>query len=158
MKKLFITAAIATMFSVTAFAKTTTTTFTGEENISYSVLNHFRADFNEAKNPAWTLTANCQKVSFDYKGAKLTAFYDLAGAYLGVTQDVDFKEIPADLQKEVTAKYSTYAVNEVIKFETDGSNTDINPLVYFVDLKKADSEVIVRATPGEGLSFYKKVK
>ena len=156
MKKLFITAAIATMFSVTAFAKSTT--YTGEENISYTVLNRFHTDFSQATNAAWTVTPNCQKVIFTLNGAKLTAFYDLGGAYLGVTQDVDFKEIPFSLQKEVTAKYGTYAVNEVIKFETDSNNTEINPLVYFVDLKKADSEVIVKVIPGEGLSFYKKVK
>jgi hypothetical protein len=159
MKKLFITAAIATMFSITAFAadggKTITT---GEENISYAVLNRFNADFSGAKNAAWTVTPNCQKVTFTLEGSQKTAFYDMTGAFLGTTQDVDFKTIPESAQEEVNSKYSGYNINEVIKYQNDGSNPDINPLAYFVDLKKADSEIVVRVTPGEKVYFFKKVK
>ena len=155
MKKLFITAAIATMFSVTAFAKAPVT---GEENISYAVLNHFNADFKNAKMPAWTVPPTCQKVTFILDGAHVTAFYNLSGDYLGTTQDVDFKAIPETAQTEITKKYSGYTVAEVIKYESDGSNPDVSTLAYFVDLKKADSELLVKVIPGESVSFFKKVK
>lgn len=155
MKKLFITAAIATMFSFTALAKTPVT---GEENISYAVLNHFNSDYKNAKMPAWTVTPTCQKVTFILDGAHLTAFYDLAGEYLGTTQAVDLKTIPAEAQKEIATKYSGYAVAEVIKYVNDGSNADVSPLAYFVDLKKAGSEIVVRVTPGEKVHYFKTIK
>jgi len=159
MKKLFITAATAILFSVSAFAATSSTiNITGEENISYTVLNQFNADFKGAKNAAWTVTKTSQKVKFTLDDVQMTAFYSLTGEFLGSTQDVAYKVIPADAQKEIASKYADYAVNEVIKYQNDGSNPDIDALTYFVDLKKAGSEIVVRVTPGESVHFFKTVK
>ena len=159
MKKLFITAAIATMFSVTAFAADGGKKNTSEAGITTSALNHFATGFTQAKDAVWSVSANCQKAIFNLNGVSTTAFYDLSGEYIGSTQDVDYAIIPADAKETIAKKYTDYAVNEVIKFNYEGTNTDINPIVYFIDLKKADaSEVVLRIAPGEGLSFYKKVK
>lgn len=160
MKKLFITAAIATMFSVTAFAangggKTTITS--GEDKISGTVLNQFSAEFKDAKNAAWTVTAKCEKVTFTLDGAKMTAFYDLAGTYLGATQAIEFKAIPFASQEEITEKYKGYAVKEVIKYENEDVDAD-SPKAYFVDMKKADSEVILKVTADEKVTVFKTVK
>jgi hypothetical protein len=162
MKKLFITAAIAILFSISAFATDGgkgNIAVTGEGKISYTVLNQFAANFKNAKNASWAVTPNCQKVTFTLDGAQMTAFYDLAsGSYLGTTEDIDFKTIPFSAQEEITSKYAGYGVKEVIKYETDGTNPEVKPLVYFVDLKKADGEVLVTVTPGEGTSLFKKIK
>jgi hypothetical protein len=159
MKKLFITAVTAIVFSASAFAaKGTTSIITGEENISYAVLNQFQAEFKDAKNADWKVTSNCQKVTFTLDGVKMTAFYSLIGEYLGTTEYVDYKTVPANAQKEIAAKYKDYTVSEVFKYQNDGSNRDIDTLAYFVDLKKADSEIVLRVTPGEGIHFYKSIK
>ena len=159
MKKLFITAATAILFSVSAFAATSSTiNITGEENISYTVLNQFNAEFKGAKNAAWTVTTTSQKVKFTLDDVQMTAFYSLTGDFLGTTQDVAYKVIPADAKKEIASKYADYAVSEVIKYQNDGSNPDIDTLAYFVDLKKAGSEIVVRVTPGESVHFFKTVK
>jgi len=159
MKKLFITAATAILFSVSAFAGTTSATIiTGEENVSYAVLNQFNAEFKGAKEAAWTVTSQSQKVSFVLDGVKMTAFYSLSGEFLGTTTAVDYKVIAAADQKEIAAKYADYTVAEVIKYQNDGSNPDIDSLTYFVDLKNVNSELVLRVTPGEGVHFFKKVK
>jgi len=159
MKKMFITAVTAIVFSASAFAATgTTSIITGEENISYAVLNQFHADFRGAEHADWKVTSNCQKVTFTLDGVKMTAFYSLMGEYLGTTEYVDYKTIPATAQKEIAANYKDYAVSEVFKYQNDGSNRDIDTLAYFVDLKKAGSEIVVRVTPGEGIHFYKTIK
>jgi hypothetical protein len=157
MKKLFITAAIATMFSVTAFADggKKTTTGTSEANVSHVVLNQFNVDFTDAANVAWALTPNCQKVDFTVSDVKYTAFYSLSGDYLGLTQNVDYKVLPASTQKEIAEKYKGYAVSEVIKYQTQ--KTD-EPLVYFVDVKKADSEIVLKVTPNQNVAFFQQVK
>jgi hypothetical protein len=159
MKKLFITAATAILFSVSAFAATgIKTNITGEENVSYTVLNQFHADYSGATEADWKVDRNCQKVTFLLDGTKMTAFYSLAGDFMGTTQDVTYKVIPADAQKEIASKYAGYEVTQVIKYQNDGSNRDVDALTYFVDMKKADSEIVVRVTPGESVHFFKKVK
>ena len=155
MKKLFITAAIATMFSVTAFADGgKKAKAEGEKNVSYTALNKFSAEFENASNVVWTVTPNTQKVEFVLEGAKFTAFYDLDGEYLGRTQEVSVLLLPEPNRKELAAKYADYTVSHVIQYE----NKSAEPLVYFVDLVKAGKEVVLKAAPNEGLSFFQTIK
>lgn len=159
MKKLLFTAVIATLISVTAFAADGgKKTATGEPTISYTLLNKFAADFKSAKNATWTVTSNCQKVAFTLNGAQLTAFYDLTGEYVGTTQVVDYKTIPFAAQEEIAAAYKGYAVKEVVQFQYDVNNTDLSSATYFVDMKKADSEIVLKAATGEKTTLFKTVK
>jgi len=159
MKKLFITTAIAAIFSVTAFAGDGgKKPVAGEVAVTYEAVNHFKTDFKKVKNATWTVTANCQKASFDWNGVLMTAFYNLDGQYLGATHNVGYTTVPAGAQQEINAAYTAYAVKNVIQFEYNGENTAIDPLVYFVDLQKADSEIVLKVTPDEKVTFYKQVK
>jgi len=157
MKKLFITAAIATMFSASVFADGTKKAHT--VNVSYSVVNQFNADFVNASSVVWTVNNNFQKADFVYEGIQMTAFYNLQGEFVAVTQDIDANAIPAAAKKEIAEKYVGYAVNEVIVVQ---ANTELNPdadeTAYFVDLKSASKEVLVRLTQQAHVEFYKEIK
>ena len=158
MKKLFITAAIATLFSASVFADGTKKAKT-EVNVSYSVLNQFTADFADASNVVWTVNGSFQKADFISGDVKKTAFYNLQGQFVALTQDVDARAIPAKAQKEITEDYKGYTVNEVIVIQ---NNTELNPdadeTAYFVDLKNDTKEVLVKITPEAHVEFYKQVK
>jgi hypothetical protein len=158
MKKLFITAAIATLFSASVFADGTKKAKT-EVNVSYSVLNQFTADFADASNVVWTVNGSFQKADFISDNAKKTAFYNLQGQFVALTQDVDARAIPAKTQKEIAENYKGYTVNEVIVIQ---NNTELNPdadeTAYFVDLKNDTKEVLVKITPEANIEFYKQVK
>jgi hypothetical protein len=158
MKKLFITAAIATMFSVSAFADGTKKT-DAKVSVSYGVLSQFNADFADAKDVTWSVNKNFQKADFILNNAKLTAFYNLRGEFVAVTQDLDVKAIPAKAQAEIAAKYKGYDVNEVILLQNNTDlNADADETAYFVDLKNDTKEVLVRITPEAHIVFYKQVK
>jgi len=158
MKKLFITAAIATLFSASVFADGTKKSNTAV-NVSYTVLNQFSADFADAKNVVWTVNKNFQKADFINEGVKMTAFYNLQGDFVSLTTDVDAKAIPAKAQKEIDEKYKGYVVNEVIVLQNNTAlNSDIDEIAYFVDLKNDTKEVLVRITPQAHIEFYKEVK
>ncbi|MDB5143756.1 MAG: hypothetical protein JWQ66_2469, partial [Mucilaginibacter sp.] len=158
MKKLFITAAIATMFSASVFADGNKKSNTAA-NVSYSVLNQFSTDFADAKNVSWTVNKNFQKADFVNEGVKMTAFYNLSGEFVALTTDVDTKAIPAKAQKQIADKYKGYAVNEVIVVQ---NNTELNPnaeeAAYFVDLKSNTKEVLVKITSEANIEFYQEVK
>ena len=157
MKKLFITAAIATMFSMTAFADggKKATTESSEKYVSYTALNEFKSTFKGADNVLWTVTANCQKVSFSENNTDYTAFYDLSGQYLGLTQNVAYSTIAPSAKKEILESYKGYVVSNVIKYTTSEAD---EPVVHFIDLKNATSEIVVKVTPNNSVSYFKTVK
>ena len=160
MKKIFLTIATAALFSVNVFAadggkKVSETAATA----SYSVQQAFGADFANATNASWTVTKNCQKVDFLTDGVKRTAFYTLAGDFLGVTQVVDYKAIPAKSQKLIAADYKGYNAGDVIVYQANQNyNSEIESTTYFVDLKSAEHEVLVRVTDSGSVEFFKQVK
>jgi hypothetical protein len=160
MKKIFLTIATAALFSVNVFAadggkKTSETTATA----SYSVRQEFAADFAGAQNVVWSITKNCQKVDFTIDGTKKTAFYTLAGDFLGTTQVIGYNAIPAKSQKLIADTYKGYTAGQVIVYQANEAvNEDIDATSYFVDLKNADHELLVRVTSTGGVDFFKQVK
>jgi|ERR1700761_1626756 len=154
MKKLFITAAIATLFSVAAFAGNGKQNG-DEDNVTYNALNDFKADFKSADNAVWAITPNFQKVSFTENNKDYTAFYNLDGDYVGLTQNINYRRMPLAVRKEIADNYKGYSVMDAIKYVT---NTNEEPTVYFVDVQKNNSEVLLKVSADNSVSFFKNVK
>lgn len=158
MKKIFLTVLTAALFSVSVFAADGGKKIEGA-TVSYSVQQAFTTDFANATNTTWTVTKNCQKADFVADGVKKTAFYNLAGDFLGTTQSTIYKAIPAKSQKMIADNYKGYAVGEVIVYQANEAlNNDIEATSYFVDLKSADHEILVRVANSGNVEFFKQVK
>lgn len=160
MKKIFLTFATAALFSVSVFAADGGKKPTdGSANVSYAAQQEFNTDFATAQNVTWTVNKNCQKADFEIDGVKKTAFYNLIGDFIGTTQAVDYKIIPAKIQKQIAADFKDFTVSEVIKFEANTAyNSDVEPTSYFVDLKSTSQEVLVKVTSDGDVKFFKQVK
>ncbi|MGN8069803.1 hypothetical protein [Mucilaginibacter sp. SG564] len=160
MKKIFLTTAIAALLSVNVFAADgVKKVVDGGTNVSYIALHGFTVDFSDAKDVNWTVTKNCQKATFTIDGVKKTAFYNLNGEFLGVTQRVDAKAIPAKTLKQIAKDYKGYEIGEVIVYQANTDlNDNIDPTSYFVDLKNDTHEVLVRITQQANLEFFQQVR
>jgi len=152
MKKLILISAIIGILGTSVYAADGGKKDERTNAVSYAVQNQFNSDYNNAKNVVWTVTANVQKVDFTIDNVKKTAFYNLQGEYLGLTQYVDYKEISVKAKNEIAEKYSNYLVNQVIKLQTDDA------IIYFVDLKNEANEILVRVTPTSNVYFFQQVK
>lgn len=158
MKKLFISTAIAALFTMNVFAANTISkSEDGTDNVSYAVSSKFNSDFTKAENVTWKVNSKFQKASFTIDGVKKSAFYTLKGDLIGVTESVQFKALPEKARKEIAQKYEGYFANEVIKYEV-GDDYSFDSTVYFVDLKNSKEEVLVRVTPTAGVYFFQQVK
>jgi hypothetical protein len=159
MKKIFLTIATAALFSVNVFAADGGKKTDGSANVAYAVQQEFAADFAGATNVSWVETKNCVKAQFEIDGAKKTAFYTLSGDFLGTTQTIGYNAIPAKSQKLIADEYKGYTAGDVIVYQANVSvNDTIEPTTYFVDLKNANHEVLVRVTGSGSVEFFKQVK
>jgi len=158
MKKIFLTIATIGLLGTSVYAtdggKKTEKTAT----VSYAVQNDFAGNFSEATDVTWTVTSNTQKATFLSNGVKMTAFYNMNGEYLGLTQDVAYSVLGQKAKKEIASQYAGYDVSEVIKLETNGANTNFAETVYFIDLKSSAAEVLVRVNQSNDIFFFQKVK
>ncbi len=160
MKKVILTIATAALFSVSAFAADGGKKATkASANISYAVHQEFTTDFAGAENVVWTVTKNVQKADFVVDGVKKTAFYTLAGDFLGSTQVIGYNAIPAKTQAIIASDYKGFTpVNVIVYFANEEIKTDIDATTYFVDLKSEKHEILVRVTETGSVEFFKQVK
>ena len=156
MKRIFISTAVAALLTVNVFAAKVNKAEGGADNVSYAVSTNFNSEFVRAENVTWKVTPQFQKATFTIDGVKKSAFYNSKGELIGVTQNVQYRELPAKAKKEIGAKYEGYFANEVIKLDNGDSSSD--SIVYFVDLKNSKEEVLVRVTPTAGVYFFQQVK
>lgn len=158
MKKIFITIATIGLLGTSVYAADGVKKTEKTAVVAYTVKNQFDATFDDAKDVNWTITNNTQKATFIQNDVKKTAFYNLQGEYLGVTQDVDYRAVGAKAQKAIADKYIGYQVGEVIKLETNDSAANFDQTAYFVDLKNNAEEILVRVTPSSDVYFFQQVK
>ena len=158
MKKIFLTIATIGLLGTSVYAADGGKKTTKAPEVTFTVQSEFDSTFNDAKDVSWTINSNVQKATFTQNDVKMTAFYNLQGEYLGVTQDVAYSTLDAKAQKQIAAKYTDYKVGEVIKLTTAGDETNSDQTVYFVDLAGKSDELLVRVTPSDDVYFFQKVK
>lgn len=131
----------------------------GANRVSSAVSRQFTADFSDAQDVTWTVTGDFQKADFAINGEKMSAFYKFNGEYMGLTHRLDVTAIPAKTMKLINEQYQGYTVGEVIVYQTNEAlNPDLDPVSYFVDLKKDNSELLLRVTSTADIEFFKQIK
>src|ERR1700749_2325031 len=105
MKKIFITIATIGLLSTGVYAADGGKKADKPAMVTYSLRNDFESAFSDATNVSWSVTSNCQKATFTQNNVRKTAFYNLQGEYLGLTQDVDYNTIDSKAQKTIATQY-----------------------------------------------------
>jgi hypothetical protein len=158
MKKIFLTIATIGLLGTSVYASDGGKKTEKTPTVTYSVKSEFDSTFSEATNVSWTVTSNVQKATFTLNDVKMTAFYNLQGEYLGVTQDVAYTALDAKAQKQIATKYAGYKVGEVIKLTTPDDETNSDQTIYFVDLAGKTDELLVRVNNSSDVFFFQKIK
>jgi hypothetical protein len=148
MKKLVLSAVIATMISITAFADGVkkSSTDNGEENVSYTALTQFKSDFGNVSNVTWSVSKISQKATFTQNNTIYTAYYDAIGEYWGLAHDVALNNVEKEVKAKLAKNYAGYDVLSVTRF--DSQNED--PAVYFINIKNAAQTLVLTVTSYDG--------
>ena len=139
------------------------------EGTEVSVLakNNFSKDFSDAKNVQSKRVDTFDEFLFTNKDGQLTkAYYDYDGNLVGTTQRKTFADIPIKSQQQIKAKYKDYKIGEVFYYDdNDINDTDMilyglqfddNDL-YFVELVKGTSKIVLQVDPEARVSFFTKL-
>jgi hypothetical protein len=134
--------------------------------VSDQAKSNFNMDFKNASGAQWKRVDTFDEVAFTMNGAKMKAFYDGDGNLVGTTQIKTFKDVPAKGQKEIKEKYKDYSIGPVVFFDDNEVNeTDMilwatqfdDEDLYFVELTKGTSKIIVKVDTDGEVYFFKKL-
>lgn len=166
MKRLSISLFLIAALAANTFAGDKVSKDRDENVATYYVSSQFAISFPNAKNVIWTVTKQVQKADFILNNKKVTAFYDMDGTYMGISQTVNYSLVPIEAQAEIAKKYANYKVGEVIEYETpvedEGyqkfNGREDTPIKFFVDLKNDNEEFLLKVTRSGFITFFQQIK
>jgi hypothetical protein len=129
--------------------------------------NNFTKDFSDAKDVEPIRGNNFDEFLFTNKdGNKIKAYYDYDGNLVGTTQKKTFADIPIKGREQIKDKYKDYTIGDVFFYDDNEMNdTDMmlyglqfdDKDLYFVELLKGTSKIIVMVDMQARVSFFKKL-
>ena len=135
--------------------------------VSERAMNHFGEDFPKATDAKWERSGSFDQVTFSSGDQKMTAYYDSDDNLVGSTTPKSLKDLPAKGRQEIKAKYGDYSVGPVIYFD-DNARIDTDMILwasqfddenmYFAELNKGNSKIIIKITPSGEVSFFKQLQ
>jgi hypothetical protein len=137
------------------------------KNVGVLAKNNFSKDFSDAKDVQPMRGINFDEFLFTNKdGNRIKAYYDYDGNLVGTTQSKTFADIPLKGQKEIKEKYKDYTIGDVFFYDDNEMNdTDMmlyglqfdDKDLYFVELTKGPSKIVVQVDMQARVSFFKKL-
>ena len=143
MKKLFLSALIATTIATSAFA-------TDANKINFRIMQAFKNEYTNVANVNWTLRSTYAKAAFEKDGQPIEVFYNLAGEMIGTSRQITIDALPTNAKRTFAKKYGGYTVKEAIKFEGEQENA------FYISAENDKEKVILKVDATESLSIYKK--
>ena len=138
----------------------------GQGMVSIESKDSFGVDFPKASDISWERTSEFDQVNFISDGQRLTAYYDSDGSLIGTTTTRKLTDLPEKSQKILADKYADYKVGPVIFFHDNNQNdSDMvlwstpfdNEDLYFAELDKGPSKIVVRITPSGDVSYFTQI-
>jgi hypothetical protein len=114
----------------------------------------------------WKRTTNYDEVSFTDGDEARTSYYDAGAKTVGTIMQNKFEDLPNDALATINEKCPGYKKESVVFFDDNELNTtDIvvfnkqfeDEDCYFVQLKKGNDEILVKAKQNGEVSFFKKI-
>ncbi len=142
MKKLFITALLATIVAASSFAT--------ENETERAARKNFATQFKRISDVQWTSGAGYTKATFILNNIRTEALYTPEGDFIGTNQAITLEELPVNAKRKFAKRYEGYTVKEAIRFE------GVQESAYFISAENEKRSVILKIEDTGWMSVVKK--
>jgi len=136
MKKIITILALVLTVS-TSFA------FAGHEAVSSQALNTFNSSFVGATDATWTITKDFYQVTFTIDGERMFAYYNKAGDFIAVAENISSVELPNAMKKSLKKLMSNYWISDLFQVTHDDQTS------WYVTLESADQKIVLKSNGGK---------
>jgi len=125
---------------------------TEPETVSSQALNTFSSDFVGASNTTWTINKDFYQVTFTLDGQQMFAYYNKAGEFLAVSQNISSVELPNSLKKGLKKVMSNRWITDLFEI-TNNDKTS-----WYVTIESADEKIVLRSENGGKWKVYQSME
>lgn len=142
--KQFILLIATALCSISAFAT--------NPEVDPRVLASFKTEFASAKEVTWSASEDFFKAEFIFNDQYVSAFYSKEGELIGLSRNISSVDLPLNLQAGLKKAYGEYWISNLIEVTRSNSTS------YYITVEDADTELVLKASAGEGWNLYRKTK
>ncbi len=142
MKKLIFTVIVAVSLSLSASSQIAYPT-------NQNAIGNFESNFTNVSNVKWVVQETFTKAFFTQGGRNFQAYYDVAGDFIGTTNEVDMEDLPLFVKRAVEKNYSDYKVQDAFELVTQ------NTSAYFISIENDFNKLVLKVENG-AISVYDK--
>ena len=135
MKKIIVILAMTLAVS-TSFANTE------PETVSGRALNTFNSEFVGATDATWAINKDFYQVTFTLDGQQMFAYYNKAGEFLAVSQNISSVQLPNSLKKGLKKVMSSRWITDLFEI-TNNDQTS-----WYVTIESADEKIVLKSDNG----------
>jgi len=136
------------IISLLLVLKLATDTFAAEEKIKPEILQAFNSRFSGARDVTWITGTHYYKVTFNYYGSQMFAYYTTTGKLKGVTRHINSTELPLYLRNTLQKKYADYWISNLVE------ESNQRGFSYYITLENADQKLVLRSAYGSNWEVY----
>lgn len=122
--------------------------FAADEKIKPEILRAFNSRFNGATDVTWMTGDDYSKVTFDYYGSRMAAFYTTSGRLKAVTRNINSTDLPLYLRNTLQNKYRDYWISNLVE---ESNQRGFN---YYITLENSTQKIILRSAYGSNWEIY----
>ncbi|MFL5771683.1 MAG: hypothetical protein ACJ75F_00905 [Flavisolibacter sp.] len=141
MKRLFVTLAVVTLFTVNSFAA---------DGISHKVPQSFYITFNGASKISTDVVNGLTRISFILDEQQHYAYYNASGELVVLTKQIGFDDLPRALRQDYKKTYNNYFISDVLEV----SNDDVDE--FYLVLKNGSEKVVLKSASDKWNVFREK--
>jgi hypothetical protein len=123
-----------------------------DHRISKRVEAEFHKRFLKAEEVQWDELGDFERATFRINESVLFAYFDPNGELIAVIRNILSDQLPIHLMITLKSNYTTYWIAELFEVYSNGDTH------YFVTLKAADQELVLKSEGGEWKVFDEEKK
>ena len=125
---------------------------TEPETVSSQALNTFNSEFVGATEATWTINKDFYQVTFTLDGQQMFAYYNKAGEFLAISQNISSVELPNSLKKGLKKVMGNCWITDLFEITNNDQTT------WYVTIESADEKVVLKSDNGGKWRVFKTIE
>lgn len=121
-----------------------------ESGVSQQAVENFKKEFSMATNVQWEISKEYNRVSFEYQGQILFAYYSQQGERIAVIRNMLVSQLPIRLSSASAPYLRDHWITDLFEINSE------NESAYYITFENGSEKLVLKSTDAINWQTYQK--
>lgn len=121
-----------------------------ESGVSQQAIQNFQKEFATATNAQWEMTKEYSRVSFEYQGQVLYAYYSGQGERIALIRNLLVNQLPIRLSNASASYLRDYWITDLFEISSEQESA------YYITFENGNEKLVLKSTDSINWQTYEK--